>query len=249
MKKYLFAVASVTSLAGFVGAMTATGCSSPDPSPVAPADGGADVVKPPTTRPPTDGSDTTDPPPQTCMTDKEVDFSSVAYKSPTVAAGSCDTSDLDIITALAKSNPNATFSDVQTALASHNAACASCVFAKDGDKWAPLVTDGTTVIAVNLGGCVELASGKAECGKAYQQWNACLDEACKSCSDSEANDCSQGAQAAGAPCEKATAALETACGTDANTYIDKCFKQGDLTIMGPIKAQCIGGTIKDASTD
>lgn len=252
MKTYVFAIASVTTLAGVVAAATIAGCSSSDsPSPAAPVDSGTvDSGKTTTKTDAGGGDDDDDTTTKTCLSPTAIDATKVPYKSPLIQAGACPSSVLTQIDTFINANPNAEYADLKGELAKTSAGCASCVFGTDGDKWPPIIEDGTgKVTNIDVGGCIEIASGKADCGKAYQQWDSCLDEACTSCSDSDYGQCTQDAQADGAACGTASAALQTACGANVNDYIDACYKAGELIIKGPIQAQCIGTGIGDAGTD
>jgi hypothetical protein len=95
---------------------------------------------------------------------------------------------------------------------------------------------------VNGGGCVSVVSGKDECGKAYQQWNACLNTVCSTCSDqSENTQCKNDAQQPGTPCGEASKTLFGACGRNVNDYLKKCFGNG----FGGVLEQLCGSPAKD----
>ncbi len=244
MVKKLYALASVTALGGLVAAVSASGCSSTEII-TQPGDSGVgDAKRDVTQLPPEDAA-----PAETCLEPKEIDATTVPYKPPAIKLNVCDTAALKVIDDLIAAKPKATFADLKQALTDHSAPCANCVFGPDGDTWPVIVENGDKIVALNLGGCVGIVSGKEACGKAYQQWDLCLDSACQTCPDAEKSDCSQGAQGPGKACGKASTALEEACGSNVNTFIQTCFKQGELTIKGPITQQCIGGSIKDAGND
>jgi hypothetical protein len=246
MIKYVFALASITTLSGAVIAASVAGCGSPDEAPADPTDAGNTDARRPTPTPPV-GDDENEAT-KTCLSDKQIDVTAVPYKPPAIQLGACDDGAIKVIEDLVKTNPKATYADLKTALSKHSETCAKCVFGADGEKWAPIVESGDKV-ALNRGGCVDIVSGKEGCGKAYQQWDQCLEEACKTCEDGDRQACASDAQKAEAACGTSSEALLKACGNDVNTYIQSCFKPGELIIKGPITKQCIGGGIKDAGSD
>ncbi len=250
MVKKAFAIASVTALTGMVVAIAAAGCTSNDEvTPV--EDGGSqpDVRKPP---PPDaddddgdgDGGDVK------CFDEKPLDVSGERYQPPRIQPGACTENVLAVIDDLA-AKPNATFDELKAAIvAQESTVCAECVFGEDGDTWAPIVEKEGRIIAVNGGGCVDLVSEKADCGKAYYHWDLCLDVTCSKCTGSEAKSCFQEAQSTA--CKGASEALVAACGgteAEVNKHLSACFKAGEVTVKGPIREQCIKGGEKDASTD
>ena len=42
-------------------------------------------------------------------------------------------------------------------------------------------------------------------------------------------------------CEAAWRTVEEACGPNFRAYVDACYPVGQLSLIGPIKRQCIGG--------
>src|SRR5262249_10767901 len=141
------------------------------------------------------------------------------------------------------------FADVKKAIQAYDPTfgptCAACVFAtaeQTPGHWAPVVEDGDKII-VNVGGCMEVVSGKVDCGKAWQQFDTCTEYGCMNCkTDAEKQDCYGVVGGSGGPCEAATAAVKSACGANLVDYVDACSPNGELTIAGPIKKQCIEGT-------
>jgi hypothetical protein len=204
---------------------------------------------PPPPTPPDDSSSdpgsTADAPPA-CMDKNPFDATTVPYHSPATKPNSCTTDDIKFFNDYLKNNPQSSFQDLQDAVTKQSKTCSDCVFGSaDDDKWAPIVSDdsGSTF---NGGGCVALVSGKDACGKAYQQWNTCLNTVCASCSDQgDRSTCTNDAQNPGAPCGTASKALSDACGTKVNTYLKKCFGSG----LGEVLNQSCGAvTSKDGGS-
>ncbi len=245
MIKKLFALASVTALTGMVIAVAAVGCTNDDAAP--PDDGGGqvDVKRPP---PKPIGDDDHDSDATKCYAEEALDVSGVKYQAPRIRPGACTEGVFKVIDDLVAANKSASFADLKAAIvAEESASCAECVFGDDGDTWAPVVESAGKVVAVNGGGCVGIVSEKVECGKAYYQWDLCLATACKDCSGSDATACVQEAQSTA--CKGASDALVGACGNEVNSFINACFKAGEITLKGPIREQCVEGEVKDASAD
>jgi hypothetical protein len=242
MGNKLFALASVSALSGLVAATSASGCSSTEVITQS-GDGGRDARNDRL-------GDQEEPLADTCMADQLLDHTTVGYKAAAVNPGKCTLGAIKVLEDLVKSKPGGVpFGDVKKALEGHDATCAKCVFAEETDKWAPIVEKAGKVI-VNVGGCIEVVSGKTACGKAWQQFDTCTNFGCKDCTtDAEQTECFKSVGAKGGPCEAATRDLQAACGTDLLDYVDTCYPDGELTIAGPIKKQCIEGTVSDAGSD
>jgi hypothetical protein len=252
MIKSLFAISSLVSMAGLAVVCVGAGCSDNAPQTTAaatePEDGGK---KPPRTPTPPEAPDdgnqdgASTEPITTCMDTKPFDATTVPYKSPAVKAGSCTTADIKVFDDYIRDNPQATFEDVQATMTKQSKRCSQCVFGSSADeKWAPVVLDGTNV-TFNGGGCVSVVSGKDACGKAYQQWNTCLNHVCAACTDQTENSkCKNDAQGASAPCGAASTTLFQACGSNVNSYLKKCFGSG----LGTVLEQLCGPPAKDGGT-
>jgi hypothetical protein len=254
MVKKLFALASVSALTGLVAAGGAAGCSSStdnNPTNVTPDGGGAADAKKDGKTGVTPEEDSGDGDGPSCWKEDAIDATKAPYQPPRIQAGACTSNVLKVINDLIDSNAQATFDDLKAEIETKESAkCAECVFGENGDTWAPIVTESDKVVALNGGGCVEIVSGKESCGRAYQQWDTCLDFACTDCKDSaDRQACTKDVQSTA--CKDATEALVTECGQKTvDGYLGQCFKAGELTIAGPITKQCVtGGTVKDASTD
>ncbi|OJY15867.1 MAG: hypothetical protein BGO98_24695 [Myxococcales bacterium 68-20] len=251
MVKKAFAIASIAALTGMVVAIAAAGCASNDGvTPV--EDGGSEPdVRTPPPNPDGDDDDDDDGGDGKCYDEKPLDVSAEKYQPPRTKPGACKENVLEVIDDLIASKQSATFDELKAAIvAKESTVCAECVFGEDGDTWAPIVEKDGQVIVLNGGGCVELVSEKADCGKAYFHWDLCLSKACSKCTGSEAKSCAQDAQLTA--CKGASEALVAACGgteAEVNKHLGACFKAGEVSVKGPIREQCIKGVDKDASTD
>jgi hypothetical protein len=249
MVKKLFAVASVTALTGLVSTATVAGCSSDPEVRDTPSDGGQDAT-PDGNPPPVPPVDSGPEPPGTCMVSDPIDATKGPYKSPRIKEGACDTGAVKLIEDLVASNKDATLDELKVALADYSTECAACVFAEEGDTWAPVVESGGKIVLLNSGGCIEIVSGKADCGRTSQQWINCIDVACSECPAEEKEECDRDAQQVGGPCREARAAVAAACGSNnIEGYLDTCFNDGEITILGAVRTQCIGTGVKDAGGD
>jgi len=205
-----------------------------------------DVLQPPPTK-------DSGPPPSTgeesgpgCGNTEVIDATSFPWKPPTRAPGSCTAAEVGAMIAFVDATPSATFDQLQASIT--NVACRECVFAKETTTWPPLVlnTPGTAVAAINVGGCPAIVSGLDDCGKAIQQWNNCLDEACVDCPEGSPSQRSKCVQAVNKKaCKKAFEDVFTgpACGgaAAAQSAIDACNRPEDkYTFIGGVRAQCVG---------
>lgn len=252
MIKSLFALSSLVSMAGLAILCAETGCSDNAQETATAATEPADAgKKPPQRTPPAEtpdgGNDDSDNTqiPTTCMDTKPFDATTVPYHSPAVKTGSCTTADIKVFDDYIRDNPRASFDDVKATMTKQSERCSACVFGgTDDETWAPIVSDGTSS-TFNGGGCVGVVSGKDACGKAYQQWNTCLNQVCEACTDqSENTQCKNDAQQAAAPCGPASKTLFDACGRDVNSYLKKCFANG----IGAVLEQLCGPSVKDGGT-
>jgi hypothetical protein len=209
MIRKLFALASVSALAGLVSAMGAAGCAETTVQPGPSDDAGTDAKTKADARAPV--GDDEEPVVEQCYKDDAIDVSTYPYKPARVQAGSCTPAVFDVIKdVLEAGGGSASLSEVRDAIATkESATCVECVFAEDDDTWAPFVTSGETTVH-NIGGCFEMLSGKASCGKAVQQWNKCLGKACEKCEGAEGKECTQAVQTTA--CKDSTDNILKECG-------------------------------------
>lgn len=239
--KKLFALASVTALTGLIATVAASGCSSTTIAEGPVAETGSPDVK---TSPKEASVIPDDAPSSTeCKGAIAVDVSMLPWKAPNIATGACSEKELADFVKYIDANQNAKFADWKKSVA--NMACSDCIFGKEADpKWKPLLEDAKgQLIEIDVGGCIQIASGKEACGKAYQNWFDCRFEAC--------NDCPQGDTAAlqkclGAAsksaCKKAFDDVSTVCGDTTVADAETACNGDKFVFEGPIRAQCIGFT-------
>jgi hypothetical protein len=264
MVKKLFALASVTALAGVVMSVAAAGCSSTTQvidNGDATADAGKVAVNaackaatecstgvctagkcaPKADAAPPVGADEEAPVSTVCKGTIAVDPTTLPWKSPYVEKGACTQKELNDLSAAVTANKKVSYADLKKTVT--NAGCASCMFGKESDaKWRPLVENASGQLTVlNVGGCIAIASNNDACGKAYQNWRDCGYAAC--------DDCPQGDQNALSACVKL--ANKGVCKGELDAIISTCTEQGvtdaetacDSTTYvfeGPIRGQCIG---------
>ncbi len=248
MTKKLFALASVTALTGVVAAgSVGTGCSS---TTTVEGDGGgsssgsSDAAKD-VQKTDTGASSSGDPDtgPGVCPTTDVIDATTFPWKPPYKKPGSCTSAELDAFVAFVdKTDDPQKWKDGNWTA---NAACRDCVFAKETTEWPPMILNNSgQLAALNVGGCIAIASGKEACGKAYQQWRSCYLEACGDCPDGDQNAFSKCVTAANKKaCKKAFDDVVGASGCgDAQTAGDaETACEGKKYVFeGGITAQCIG---------
>jgi len=240
MVKKLFALASMTALTGVVASVSSAGCSTTtttteEDSGTPTTEAGATDAKKDTNVTPTDSG------PGTCPTTDAIDQTQYQYKGAAIKTGDCTSADIDALVAYVDANKTAKYADVKNSVTS--ATCKACLFTVDGATWGPLVENAKgELILINSGGCIEAASGKLECGKAYHQFEQCLDEACVDCpeGDDTALSACYKAAAKGA-CKAANTAITSDCADAISTCSDLSTK---YTFEAPAKALCVG--ISDA---
>ena len=236
MKKF-FALASVTAVAGIVVAASAAGCSSSSTT-TETGEGGTDAGKTDAkVNPGTDGGGEDGGGgecPGAFPGDNE-------YKTPAQAdITKCDATDIKFMEdeiAAGRSK----FVELEAAMKARKAACAACIFTKEGDSaWGPIVYVGTSGGALQYyGACFARAPGGSEaCGTAVQATFDCLDAVC-------AEDACGGESAVSA-CTKAALADKTSCGKydlgtkcpNLQSLFDYCEKfTGVISVMcgpGPV---------------
>ena len=248
MVNKLFALATVSAVTGLVVLTSASGCTTTEVRYVDTSEGGSGDA-----RPPNYGDN--EEPPTTIACEKQVTGAPPAYKSPVVKPGACKPEILTFLEGYLKTAPaTATTADIKAAVNTHTApdtGCADCIFAAPTDKWGPVVVD-TAGSFLNTGGCMEIVSGSAACGKGWFDADLCLTAACGDCTaDADYKACL--AAAAKADCATYVGEANSGCGANLQTYLGECFPQ-TLTydVEGPIQAQCIGGLdggIGDAGPD
>jgi hypothetical protein len=207
--KKLFALASVSALAGVMTTVVAAGCSSTTTETVS-GEGGSDAAKDVVKREAAPEEDA-EPEPE-CPTEVGFDYAAIdkeiGWKPAKAAPGSCKQTDL---TTFEKNFESAkTWLDLGQGLEPD---CAACLITKDTDEnWSIIVAtaadDGKTGFT-NFGSCFGALEG-AECGEALQYANFCLDAACECATTQSAQ--SKCFKAAGeGPCAEFSGKVQQAC--------------------------------------
>lgn len=250
MFKKMFALASVTALAGLVATVAVSGCSST-------TSGGdeSDAATTPdaTKKPPIEAGPTDDDAgPGTCPTTDTIDVTTAPYESPVVVANACTEADVAALVKVVDDKQDAV-TDADLLAAIPAGACHDCVFAKDdGTHWGPLATDstGAKVTLINTPSCIGIVSGSEACGKAWTQFSECLDAACQDCPTGDQAGLSACHTAAGqGACNGGVAAVQTNC-PDLQANGEVCDKLSTkYAFEVPVRAQCIGLTPVDGGAD
>jgi hypothetical protein len=249
MVRMLIALASISAIAGPLCAVGVAACSDSTVSPMSEdgaANGSTDGGKPPRTD---EG-----PGEVYCFSDDPVDVRRTPYKPARIKPGSCSENVISIVGELLATNDGTlTASKIADAVSTQeSAACAECIVGEDGDTWAPLVAANDGTFTENVGGCLEVLSGEVACGKAIQQFTACLATACSTCTDdADRQYCVNSAQASA--CKDAQKALIMGCGAGVNSYIGSCFtgtyiNDVGASVSGTIRELCVAPA-KDAGMD
>jgi hypothetical protein len=238
--KKMFALASVTALTGLVASVAASGCSSTtvdatggEGGTVTPAEAGKPKPVPDSGPDPAEDSG-----PGTCPTTDPIDATTAPWKPPTTPSTACTEKQITDLVAYVEANPKV---DYPTLKKQVTGACATCLFVKDGTNWGPFVekADGSFE-RNNFGGCVAITSGKESCGKAFSQFDDCLQVACQDCADDAALTKCNTAAGKGA-CKDAGAAFATECGSaDPVQACDDLAKK--YTFEAASRALCVGIT-------
>lgn len=253
MFKKIFALASVSALAGLVSAAAVAGCSSND------SDKASSGVTPGTGS--DAGDNVNDRPPRgnssgggggggggedACMETRAIDMNRFPYARAKRVANACSNKEADDLSTYFR-NKAQKGEDISIAewAKSVSDGCAACVFSDGtGSEWTPILTKGDKLDDVNRGGCIEIQSGKEACGRAYQHVAECRLEACSNTCDTADGftECLQDVQGIfSGPCKGAYDELEQNCGKDALAGYEAACKGNAFTFEGPVRAQCITG--------
>jgi hypothetical protein len=186
--KKLFALASVSAIAGLMTTVTASGCSSTTTtesgSSSGTADSGSKDATSERTKTPVDTDsgeeEPTDCPADVPLTEADLD-KEINWKEAKASPGSCTTEDITQLEANFKQTGIKSYFDLGKDLSDN---CFACAFAKDTDaNWGPIVgtaeNNGETGF-VNFGACFGYVEDPA-CGKALQYEQFCYNIACNEC--------------------------------------------------------------------
>ena len=242
--KKLFALASVSAIAGLMTAVSAAGCSSTTTETTSGGDSGNDAKSDAQGDAKVPVGDQEDEPAADCpqnvpLTTDDLD-KEIGWKAAKAAPQSCTSTEITKIESNFKDTNIKTYFDLGNGVSD---ACKACVFAKDTDtNWGPIVgtaaDDGMTGF-INFGACFgEVES--ADCGKALQYEQFCYNIACNQCTttSTERQKCVEAAGSSGM-CKDFGDATGKAC-PNIQTSAKKCN-----TITDAIKTLC-GGGVSDA---
>lgn len=182
MIKKFFAVASVTTLGGFV-AVSAAACASE-------SDGSAAASLPPNAAkvsPSDPAGGGAQPAASSCKA--KIKFSAAETKAPAArSVTACTSSHLSALADACTEDPNAkSCADARASAA--NKTCADCIFGSKSDpqwKVINLAPGEKPPVSYNQEGCIENITGVKGCGHAYMTNLSCLLQYCSSCSDASA---------------------------------------------------------------
>ena len=247
----IFALASVSALAGLVSAAAAAGCSSNEAGKASAgatpaADGGDKPDDRSDRRTPSGGNSSGGGSGDACMETGTIDTNRFPYGRAKKVANACTNKEADDLATFFR-NKAQNGEDISIAewAKSVSDGCAACVFSDGkGTEWSPIITKDDKLEDVNRGGCIELQSGKEACGRAYQNVATCRLEACSNTCDTADGftECLQDVQGIfSGPCKGAYDALEKDCGKDALAGYEAACKGNAFTFEGPVRSQCIAG--------
>jgi hypothetical protein len=248
MVKKLFALASVSALAGLVSVSASTGCTTSDP-PASDPDGGLTDVKP--DKKPLDAEP--DPPIKECKKEG-VTFAPPTINPPAAAQNLAACSDT-IINALADAcakEPGGAGCKTARETAGNQKDCADCLFGAETDaswKMINLRPGQTPDARYNQAGCITLAGGVPDCGKKYFTVVACFDQFCGDCTGAEETACQKDVAQGSGECKQYL--IDQTCGNSLDAVEKTCFpgEQTDAAIktlfVNMAKTFCAKGAATD----
>jgi hypothetical protein len=248
MVKKLFALASVSALAGLVSASAlTTGCKD-EVIEATPAPDAAPDVKP--DRKPGDNEE---PEIKTCKKEG-VTFAPPTINPPEDAKNLAACSDA-VVNALADAcakEPGGAGCKTAREVAGNQKDCADCLFGAETDaKWKMInLRPGQTPDArYNQAGCITLAGGVPDCGKKYFTVVSCFDQFCGDCTGAEETACQKDVAQGSGECKQYL--IDQACGNSLDAVEKTCFpgEQTDAAIktlfVNMAKTFCAKGAATD----
>ena len=246
--KKLFALASVSAIAGLMTTVTASGCSSTTTETSSSSSSGSTgdaSTKDASTKDRTvvgdqEEDEVGDCPQDVPLTEADLD-KEIGWKEAKKTPGACSATDLTQLEANFKDTGIKTYFDLGKQLSDE---CFACVFAKDTDaNWGPIVgtaeNNGETGF-VNFGACFGAVEDPA-CGKALQYEQFCYNIACNECTttSTERQKCVEKAGSSGM-CTEFGDATAKAC-PNIQTSAKQCN-----SIIDAAKTLCGSGVATDA---
>ncbi len=254
MANKIFALATISALMCAAMAAGAAGCSSnDDPVPATDDDAGVKDAGRDRALP----NDEEDPPPESCASKEAVDATKLPYTKALKSPGACTSDEVKaLIDYFDKTDQNKVSIAAWSATVSDT--CAACAFTPTtAEKWGPLVYEGDKLSVANRGGCIELASEKESCGRAYEQVLRCPIVACLPTSQGGFGTCSSQAEfdecrgdttsLYEGPCAGAMAAVQQECGTSLSAAETACKPAAGAKYIfeATIPAHCGGEPTED----
>lgn len=260
-------LAGIATLMGAIAAAGAVGCANDDDGLAATdvdagtkaQDAGRDVFVPPS------DDDDDDERPESCASKEPVDATKIPYTKALRSPGACSRDEVEtLVKYYDEQDPNKV--SVASWAATVSDTCAACAFTvADADEWGPLLVEGDKFVGVSRGGCIEIASGKEACGRAYEQTVSCIVLSCLppaqhgfggfgTCATQSEFDACRAEVLGTGPCAVAYAALQQECGSDFSAYEEACRAPagspagGRYAFEGTIPAHC-GGSAPDEGAD
>ena len=244
MVKKLFALASVSALAGLVSAAGVSGCTTETVTQGGGGDAGTPDAKK-DAKPPVGNNEDEEPEDDlpACLKKDQVDPEGIAYTKVGATKGACteqEQKDIKKFLDDAIAAQKLDFKQSEWA-ASVGVSCASCVFTEvDAASWGIIIQKDDEFFTYNRGACIEAVSGSEACGRGYQRLQACVLETCLNCSEQDASVAckeEQETSATGA-CGALVEQLQKDCGPDLGAYVEAC--KGSPLETG-IRTVCITG--------
>ena len=221
MVKKIFAVASVSALAGFVSVSASTGCTNTDPPASDPTEAGLKDVKP--DKPPI--GDEEPPPPDSCKKEG-VTFTPPTQNDPQPAKNlaACSQTVIDALADACAKEPGGAGCKTAREVAGNQKDCADCLFGTEADaawKMINLRPGQTPDARYNQAGCITLAGGVPDCGKKYFTVVACFDRYCTDCFGAEETACQKDVAQGSGECKSYL--IDQTCGNSLDAVETKCF--------------------------
>jgi len=201
------------------------------------------------------GHDRGVPEEDSCAAKKPIDPTTIPYAKALRVPGACSNDEVKALTKYYSEHSEVP-DDLSVAKWAETVSesCAACAFtASTAEAWGPLLVDGDTFLQANRGGCVEIASGKEACGRAYEQVNGCLILACfappqgglgRCTTQAEFDACRNEVLSTG-QCAGASEAVEQECGAKLSSYQKACGAGATNVVGAVIPAHCGGAAPGD----
>jgi hypothetical protein len=226
MNKKVLMLGAVSCVAGIVTA-TAAGCSSSTTETTTNTPDATSDVKSERVVPEASDDDAGQCPDNVALTPADLD-KDPGWKPGAASPGACTADDLTQFATNLKDTNLQTWKDLGTSLSGN---CADCIITStDNANWGPVVytaDSGGDKGFYNFGACFSVVES-ADCGKAVQYLEFCLNTACDTCATTQTDHdtCVGKAADTGGMCETFSATLKSSC-KDLTASGKKCNTVGD----------------------